>query len=180
MTATCVTVRMSVISDFYTTKTFVFHSLVAHTLLYGMMLFMCQPVRHSLRVNNLNHTHSLASFPWSGLSDQRAFLLTENCVQYQKWYPYKEWFWRPFVLIVQPVLAKAVLYFPISRLPHPTFFGSTKLFKVKVDVLLIYLHTAINIALLSLHQNINQALGKACYGAVLMHSAAVFCQLVAS
>ena len=36
-----------------------------------------------------NHTHSLASFQWSELSDQRALHLTECCLQVQKWCPYK-------------------------------------------------------------------------------------------
>ena len=43
----------------------------------------------SLRVHDPNHTHSLASFQWSGLSDQRALHLTECCLQVQKWCPYK-------------------------------------------------------------------------------------------
>ena len=43
----------------------------------------------SLRVHDPNHTHSLASFQWSGLSDQRALQLTESCLQIQKWCPYK-------------------------------------------------------------------------------------------
>ena len=37
-----------------------------------------------LRVHDPNHTHSLASFQWSGPSDQRALQLTENCLQIQK------------------------------------------------------------------------------------------------
>ena len=43
----------------------------------------------SLRVCDPNHTHSLVSFQWSGLSDQRALQLTESCLQIQKWCPYK-------------------------------------------------------------------------------------------
>ena len=43
----------------------------------------------SLRVHDPNHTHSLASFQWSGLSDQRVLQLTESCLQIQKWYLYK-------------------------------------------------------------------------------------------
>ena len=43
----------------------------------------------SLRVHNPNHTHSLASFQWSGLSDQQALQLTESCLQMQKWCSYK-------------------------------------------------------------------------------------------
>ena len=43
----------------------------------------------SFRVHNPNHTHSLASFQWSGLSDQRALQLTENSLLFQKWCPYK-------------------------------------------------------------------------------------------
>ena len=38
----------------------------------------------SLMVHDSNHTHSLASFQWSGLSDQRALQLTETCLQIQK------------------------------------------------------------------------------------------------
>ena len=44
---------------------------------------------NSLWVYDLNHTHSLVSFQWSGLSDQQTLLLTENCLQYQKWCHYK-------------------------------------------------------------------------------------------
>ena len=43
----------------------------------------------SLRVHDPNHTHSLASFQWSGLSDQRVLQLTESCLQIQKWCLYK-------------------------------------------------------------------------------------------
>ena len=43
----------------------------------------------SLRVHDSNHTHSLANFQWSGLSDQQVFQLTESCLQIQKWCPYK-------------------------------------------------------------------------------------------
>ena len=43
----------------------------------------------SLRVHDPNHTHSLASFQWSGLSDQRVLQLTESCLQIPKWCPYK-------------------------------------------------------------------------------------------
>ena len=39
--------------------------------------------------SQLDHTHSLASLQWSGLSNQQMLLLTENCLQYQKWSPYK-------------------------------------------------------------------------------------------
>ena len=48
----------------------------------------------SLRVHDPNHTHSLASFRWSGLFDQWALHLTECCLQVQKWCPYK---WRGVV-----------------------------------------------------------------------------------
>ena len=34
----------------------------------------------SLRVHDPNHTHSLGSFQWSGLSNQRALQLTESCL----------------------------------------------------------------------------------------------------
>jgi len=46
-------------------------------------------VAPSLRVHDPNHTYSLASFQWSGLSDQQALQLTESCLQIQKWCPYK-------------------------------------------------------------------------------------------
>ena len=39
----------------------------------------------SLWVHDLNHTHSLASFQWSGLSTQRTLKMTENCLNIQKW-----------------------------------------------------------------------------------------------
>jgi len=39
----------------------------------------------SLRVHVLCHAHSLASFQWSGPSDQWALLPTQNCLQCQKW-----------------------------------------------------------------------------------------------
>ena len=45
--------------------------------------------RHSLRVHDLDHTHSLVSVQLSGLSNQLTLLPTENCLQYQKWCPYK-------------------------------------------------------------------------------------------
>ena len=44
---------------------------------------------HSLWVHDPNHTHSLASFQWSGLSKQWALCLTKNCLQIRKWCPYK-------------------------------------------------------------------------------------------
>ena len=44
---------------------------------------------HSLWVHDPNHTHSLADFQWSGLFDQRTLRLTENCLQIQKWCPYR-------------------------------------------------------------------------------------------
>ena len=34
-------------------------------------------------------THSLASLQWSGFSDQQMLLPTKNCLQCQKWCPYK-------------------------------------------------------------------------------------------
>ena len=68
-------------------------------------------------------------------SDQQMFLLTEDCLQYQKWCPYKEWLLHPFVLaqweMVKPVLTKACLqptktaamctaYYKCARSPrHP-------------------------------------------------------------
>ena len=57
---------------------------------------------YSLWVHDLNHTHSLASFQWSGLFDQQTLHLTENCLQIQKWCPYttrgEEWFLHSFVI----------------------------------------------------------------------------------
>ena len=44
---------------------------------------------HYLWFHDPKHTHSLASFQWSGLSDQRALNLTDCCLQVQKWRPYK-------------------------------------------------------------------------------------------
>ena len=43
----------------------------------------------SFRVHDPNHTHSPASFQWSGLSDKRALQLTESCLQIHKWCSYK-------------------------------------------------------------------------------------------
>ena len=43
----------------------------------------------SLWVRDPYHTHLLASFQWSGLSDQRGLHLTECCLQVQKWCLYK-------------------------------------------------------------------------------------------
>ena len=43
----------------------------------------------SLWIHDPNHTHSLANFQWSGLSEQRALHLAECCLQVQKWCPYK-------------------------------------------------------------------------------------------
>ena len=40
-------------------------------------------------VHDLGHTYSLVSLQWSGISNQRMLLLTENCLQCQKWSPYK-------------------------------------------------------------------------------------------
>ena len=40
-------------------------------------------------VDDPNHTHSLASFQCSGLSDKCKLHLTECCLQVQKWCPYK-------------------------------------------------------------------------------------------
>ena len=47
-----------------------------------------------------NHTHSLASFQWSGLYDQRALHLTEAAYRFRNGAPTrgKEWFLSPFVL----------------------------------------------------------------------------------
>jgi len=43
---------------------------------------------HSLWVYGLYHTHSLASFQWSGPTDQQALCLTESCLHILKWFPY--------------------------------------------------------------------------------------------
>ena len=48
-----------------------------------------ETLSNSLGVYDLDHTHSLASFQWSGLFNQQALLLTENCLQYKKQCPYK-------------------------------------------------------------------------------------------
>ena len=57
---------------------------------------------HSLWDHDPNHTHLLASFQWSGLSDQWTLRLTENyCSQVWKWCPYRGGgmrFLHPFVL----------------------------------------------------------------------------------
>ena len=37
--------------------------------------------------SHLDHTHSLASLQWSGLSNEQTFLLTENCLHCQKMEP---------------------------------------------------------------------------------------------
>ena len=63
----------------------------------------------SLWVHDLNHTHSLESFQWSGLSDHRALHLTESCLQNQKWCPYK----RKGV-VPEPVCANKVRNGPAS------------------------------------------------------------------
>ena len=39
-------------------------------------------------VNDLDLTQSLVSIQRSGHSDQQMLLLTEDCLQYQKWCPY--------------------------------------------------------------------------------------------
>ena len=57
----------------------------------------------------------ISELQWSGLSNQQMLLLTENCLQYQKWCPKrgKEWFLCLFVLtrweIIQPVPTRAFL-----------------------------------------------------------------------
>ena len=56
---------------------------------WGKRLWAVGTVVIFLRVHDPNHTHSLASFQWSGLSDQQALQLTESCLQIQKWCPYK-------------------------------------------------------------------------------------------
>ena len=40
-------------------------------------------------VYDLSHTHSLASFQWSGLFDQQVLYLTENYLHILNWCPYK-------------------------------------------------------------------------------------------
>ena len=98
------------------------------------------------RVHDTNYTHSLASFQWSGLSDQRMLRMTKNCLQIWKWCPYKE---RGVVFAPicatkmrngpasayqgclfyrqprQPPCARHILNMP-AHLPHPTFFASAK------------------------------------------------------
>ena len=70
----------------------------------------------SLWVHDPNHTHSLVSFQWSGLSDQRVLHLTECCLyKSRNGAPTRggEWFLRLFVLtrweMVQLVPTKAFL-----------------------------------------------------------------------
>ena len=68
---------------------------------------------HCLGGHNIEQ-HLLAGFQWPELSDQQTLLLTEICLQCQKWSPLqgrgKEWFLGLFVLtkreMTQPVLAK--------------------------------------------------------------------------
>ena len=43
----------------------------------------------SLWVHDVNHTHSLATFQWSELFDQRMLGQTEKCLQIQKWWHHK-------------------------------------------------------------------------------------------
>ena len=99
----------------------------------------------SLWVHDPNHTHSLASFQWSGLSNQRALHLTECCLQVQKWCPYKG-----RGVVPEPVCANMVRNGPASAdqgfstatqgschvhstpcwnpatSPYPAFFASAK------------------------------------------------------
>ena len=59
---------------------------------YGYLLWSIFPLLLRANIANLRqsshilcgfkHTHSLVSFQWSGLSDQR-MLLTETCLQFQ-------------------------------------------------------------------------------------------------
>ena len=51
-------------------------------------LAKCSSIK-PVRVHDLCHAHSLAGLQWSGLSDQRMLLPTENCLQWQKWSSYK-------------------------------------------------------------------------------------------
>ena len=44
--------------------------------------------KHFLYVHDLSHNHSFSELQWSRLPDQQTLLLTENCLQYQKWCPY--------------------------------------------------------------------------------------------
>ena len=67
---------------------------------------------------DLNCTHSLVSFYWSGVSSQWTLLLTENCLQYQKWYPYRE-----RGVVSRPVCAKKLssqcwLYLQVQSQRH--------------------------------------------------------------
>ena len=99
----------------------------------------------SLWVHDPNHTDSLASFQWSGLSDQQAIQLTESCLQIEKWCPY-----TGRGVVPEPVCANMVRNGPASAdqgssiasqgswhvhgtpcwnlptSPYPTFFASTK------------------------------------------------------
>ena len=86
-----------------------------------------------LGVHDFNWTHSLVSLQWSGFSDQQTLLLTENCLQYQKWSPCKG-----RVVVSTPVCAKRrEMAQPVPAMctacdeyacqlpPIPPFFAST-------------------------------------------------------
>ena len=68
----------------------------------------------SLRVHDPNHTHSLASFQCSGLSDKRKLHLTECCLQVQKWCPYKG-----RGVVPEPVCANKVRNGPVRAFLGP-------------------------------------------------------------
>ena len=96
---------------------------------------------NSLGVHDFGHTQTLASFQWSGLSNQQTLLLTENCLQCQKWSTYKgtgavsmpicakrEWPSqcrpRPFYSQPkQPPSAHCLVTMP-THLPYPAHFAS--------------------------------------------------------
>ena len=91
----------------------------SHFFFFGLYFHFClelaweiwakSTLRNCLVVHDLEHAHSLASFQWSGPSDQRILLPTENCLQYP-WYK-----GRGVVSIwemIQPLLTKAFLQPP--------------------------------------------------------------------
>ena len=63
-----------------------------------------------LWVHDLSHTHSLATFQWPELSDQRTLLLTENCLYWSGngALQGKEWFLRLFraISVTEQILRK--------------------------------------------------------------------------
>ena len=84
-------------------------------------------------VHDLDHSHSLATFQWSGLSNQQTLLVTENCLQYQKWCPYR------VGVVSIPVVANKVRNSPASIDQVYTFCSQPRLAQYPV-LELAYLH----------------------------------------